>query len=75
MCFLFMFFVWSDPVFTTGIFILKYYDQQVDHTLKSHSEKYYHLFTDYELFIIHYLLLNLQKQAAHSSHGNRTLCM
>lgn len=35
MCFLFMFFVWSDPVFTTGIFILKYYDQQADHTLKS----------------------------------------
>lgn len=67
MCFLFMFFEQNDPVSTISCFFLKYCDQQVN---PSHSEKDHYLFINYELFIIHYLLLNLQKQAeGHTTIG------
>jgi len=67
MCFLFMFFEQNDIVFTTRFFLLKHCNQQVN---LSHSEKDHYLFINYELFIIHYLLLNLQKQAeGHTTIG------
>lgn len=69
MCFLFMFFEHNDPIFTTSFFFLKYCDQQVN---PSHSEKDHYLFINYELFISHYLLLNLQKQA--EGHTTIGLC-
>lgn len=69
MCFLLLFFEQDDPVFTTSFSLLKYCDQQDNPSL---SEKDHYLFINYELFIIHYLLLNLQKQA--EGHTTTGLC-
>lgn len=68
-CFLLMFFEQNDTVFTTSFFLLKYHDQQVNPSL---SEMGHYLFINYELFITHYLLLNLQKQA--EGHTTTGLC-
>lgn len=65
----FTFFEQNDPVFTAGFFFLKPCYQQLN---PSHSEKGHYLFINYELFIIHYLLLNLQKQA--EGHTTVGLC-
>lgn len=64
-----MFFEQNDPVFTASFFFLKHYYQQVN---PSHCEKDHYLFINYELFIIHYLLLNLQTQA--EGHTTIGLC-
>lgn len=65
----FTFFEQEDPVFTAIFSFPKHCYQLVN---PSHFEKDHYLFINYELFIIHYLLLNLQKQA--EGHTTIGLC-